>query len=166
MTATRLQEQLDAVRLCGTSGVGIVSSRQPALEHLSVRLGARVTELAELQAELAALLLAPPPSQSSGGGPSWFYDKNGVLGASGEVTAPLEYDVGDLLQEQSKVELAADVETTICPMPSAMAERTQWTASPTSDSVYYMGRDTDKTDTLQAFVQNELPPRNTSSTEE
>ncbi|XP_022646399.1 homer protein homolog 1-like isoform X1 [Varroa destructor] len=70
MTATRLQEQLDAVRLCGTSGVGIVSSRQPALEHLSVRLGARVTELAELQAELAALLLAPPPSQSSGGGPS------------------------------------------------------------------------------------------------
>lgn len=66
MTAARLQDHIDGVRPCGFS----TSSRQPALERLSARLGAKVTDLAELHAELAALLLTPPPPQNSGGGPA------------------------------------------------------------------------------------------------
>lgn len=65
MTAARLQDHIDGGRPCGSSALSV---RQSALERLSGRLGAKVTDLAEIHAELAALLLTPPPPQNAAGG--------------------------------------------------------------------------------------------------
>ncbi|XP_022645408.1 homer protein homolog 2-like isoform X2 [Varroa destructor] len=75
ISVSRMQEQLDAqLRSSGAATPG-VSARQPALEQLSARLESKVSELRDLQTELAALVFAPPPppqttSTGSTAGPS------------------------------------------------------------------------------------------------
>lgn len=70
ISVSRLQEQIDTqLRLSGSTTSGL-SSRQPALEQLSARLETKISELRDLQAELAALVLTPPTPPQPAGAPS------------------------------------------------------------------------------------------------